>query len=83
MVVGIMVMVGLLLKKDKLVGVFSGLQSLAWAFVFFIYALNGQILLGLGTALVWTLLSSYVSYVHANKEVVLGTALRLYKDNEL
>lgn len=83
LIVGLSVAAGLFARNDKLITFASGIQSFIWAVIFFIYALLGEPFLGVGTALVWAMFSIYVSYVHKNKELVLGGALRLYKQDRL
>ncbi len=77
---GVAVLAGLLTDRRRIIALSSSLQSLCWLFTFFAYALNGQVLLGLGIAFVWTMLSSYVAYVHANRDHVVAEVLRSYRD---
>ena len=78
---GLLVMLGLATRNQRLIAWFSSLQSMAWLFTFLAYVLNGQAFLGVGIALVWTAISSYVAYVHANMDTVLPAVIEDYRRN--
>jgi hypothetical protein len=62
--IGLAVMVSFLRGKNRTVSVSSFTQSFIWFFATLIYWLNGEYLLGIGIALLWTLISQYVSYCY-------------------
>jgi hypothetical protein len=78
---GSIVALGLALSHPKMIAISSSIQSLSWFFTFLVYVLNGQFLLGVGIALVWVLLSSYVAYVHAHYDFVVAQVLLNYRKN--
>lgn len=54
-------------NKPKPISIFTGLQSILWLFVAFVYFINGFIMLGFAIGASWTLLSGYMGYVYANQ----------------
>lgn len=78
--VGVLVAIGFLLKKARLISWFSGLQSLIWLFVTSIYWTKGQYFLGAAIAFVWVLMSSYMAYAHKNQDFIIRQSLdRVHK----
>jgi len=72
---GFITMAGYVWNRGRLVRWGSGGQSFLWAFAGFTYFLNGQILLGLGVAMIWTIISTYMAFLHKNVEDIRDYAV--------
>jgi len=72
---GIITMTGYLANKARLIRWGSGGQSFLWAFAAFTYFLTGQILLGLGVAMIWSVISTYMAFLHKNVEDIRDYAV--------
>jgi len=72
---GVVTMAGYLGNKARLIRWGSGSQSFLWAFAAFTYFLNGQILLGVGVAMIWAVISTYMAFLHKNVEDIRDYAV--------
>lgn len=73
--IGLPLMFAFVTNKFSWVSRLSTVQSVAWLFAFFMYALYGSWLLGAGMALMWTLISGYTAFAYKNQDRILRELL--------